>query len=137
MALAVRPASAVERSRRRLPPLPLPTLTTIGAIRALSQDDGARGYPVRVRGTVTHVDEQADVSVFIHDGRLGQFVVPPAAGTTPLNLVWRELRRGDLVEIEGRTVRGGFAPNLEPLIVRRLGSRHAARRRRPSPSARC
>ena len=120
MALAVRPASAAERSPNP-PAVPLPTLTTISAIRALSQDEGARGYPVRVRGTVTHVDEDADVIVFIHDGRLGQFVDPPPAGTTPLNLVWRELRRGDLVEIEGRTVRGGFAPNLEPLIVRRLG----------------
>ena len=28
-------------------------------IRALSQDDGALGYPVRIRGTVTHFDEQA------------------------------------------------------------------------------
>ncbi len=121
MALAVRPAAAGERSPKPSA-VPLPTLTTISAIRALSQDEGARGYPVRVRGTVTHVDEKADVTVFIHDGRLGQFVNPPAAGTTPLNLVWRELRRGDLVEIEGRTVRGGFAPNLEPLIVRRLGS---------------
>lgn len=113
------PASAAERGTTAASALP--TLTTISAIRALSQDEGARGYPVRVRGTVTHVDEDADVTLFIHDGRLGQFVNPPAAGATPLNLVWRELRRGDLVEIEGRTVRGGFAPNLEPAIVRRLG----------------
>jgi signal transduction histidine kinase len=68
------------------------------------------------------VDEEANVTVFIHDGRLGQFVNPPPPGTTPLNAVWRELRRGDLVEIEGRTVRGGFAPNLEPAVVRRLGT---------------
>ena len=37
---------------------PLPLLTTIKQIRALSQDEGARGYPVRVRGIVTHFDEQ-------------------------------------------------------------------------------
>src|SRR5688500_20211578 len=73
MALAVRPGAAVERSPKPSA-VPLPTLTTISAIRALSQDEGARGYPVRVRGTVTHVDEKADVTVFIHDGRLGQFV---------------------------------------------------------------
>jgi signal transduction histidine kinase len=121
VALTARPAGAAQRGDTP-PAARLPTLTTISAIRALSQDEGARGYPVKVRGTVTHVDEAADVTVFIHDGRLGQFVNPPAAGTTPLNLVWRELRRGDLVEIEGRTVRGGFAPNLEPVIVRRLRS---------------
>jgi signal transduction histidine kinase len=98
---------------------PLPTLTTISAIRALSQDEGARGYPVRVRGTVTHIDEQADVSLIVHDGQLGQFFVPP---TEPAAIAaWRELRRGDLVEIEGRTVRGGFAPNVDPKVLRRLG----------------
>src|SRR4051812_4357823 len=85
-------------------PSPLPTLTTISAIRALSQDEGARGYPVRVRGIVTHLDERADVNLIIHDGRLGQWVVPP---TDPSAIAaWRELRRGDLVEVEGRTVRG-------------------------------
>ena len=100
---------------------PLPTLTTISAIRALSQDEGARGYRVRVRGTVTHVNEGADDGAIIHDGRLGQWLVPPAAGATSATAVWRELRRGDLIEIEGRTVRGGFAPNLEPMALRRLG----------------
>jgi len=117
VAAAARPLAAAERGPTG--PSTLPTLTTIGAIRALSQDEGARGYPVRVTGTVTHVDEQADVSVIIHDGRLGQWLVPPTNPTA--TAAWRELRRGDRVEIEGRTVRGGFAPNLEPLVVRRLG----------------
>jgi hypothetical protein len=97
----------------------LPLLTTIRAIRALSQDESSRGYPVRVRAIVTHIDERADVSLMIHDGELGQFVVPPANPATAGP--WRELRRGDLIEIEGRTVRGGFAPNVEPLVIRRLG----------------
>src|SRR5215217_2554675 len=97
----------------------LPTLTTITAIRALSQDEGARGYPVRVRGIVTHLDERADVNLIIHDGRLGQWVVPPTAPSAIA--AWRELRRGDLVEVEGRTVRGGFAPNVDPQVLRRLG----------------
>ena len=114
-----RPLAAAERGQA--PSRNLPTLTTIGAIRALSQDESARGYPVRVRGVVTHVDEGADVSVIIHDGRLGQFVVAPRPEATTALAAWSELRRGDLVEIEGRTVRGGFAPNLEPTIVRRLG----------------
>jgi signal transduction histidine kinase len=112
---ATRQTSAAERSQTTA----LPTLTTIGAIRTLSQDESARGYPVRVRGIVTHIDELADVSLIIHDGKLGQFVVPPSDPAT--TIAWRELRRGDLVEIEGRTVRGGFAPNVDPKVVRRLG----------------
>jgi signal transduction histidine kinase len=98
---------------------PLPLLTTIEAIRSLTQDEGAKGYPVRVRGIVTHIDETADVTLMIHDGALGQFVAPPERPSTVGP--WRDLKRGDEVEIEGRTVRGGFAPNLLPASVRRLG----------------
>lgn len=97
----------------------LPVLSSIPAIRALSQDDAARGYPVSVRGTVTHVDERRDHSLIIHDGALGQFVFPPAAGTPVAG--WPELRRGDVIEIDGRTERGGFAPNIRPSAIRRLG----------------
>jgi signal transduction histidine kinase len=111
--LYVRPAAAQAPA-----PPGLPLITTIEGIRALSQDEGARGYPVRIRGTITHVDEQADTSVMLHDGRFGQFVSPPPVGAIP---AWRELTRGDFVEIEGRTVRGGFAPNVQPETVRRLG----------------
>jgi signal transduction histidine kinase len=72
-----------------------------------------------VRGVVTHFDEEADVGLMIHDGELGQFVVPPP---NPNKVwPWRDLRRGDLIEIEGRTERGGFAPNVQPAVVRRLG----------------
>ncbi len=97
----------------------LPVLTTIKSIRALSQDEGARGYSVRVRAIVTHVDERADVGTMIHDGEFGQFMIPP---TNPSAVrVWKELQRGDLVEVEGRTLRGGYAPNVQPSTIRRLG----------------
>ena len=59
--------------------------------------------------------------MIIHDGRVGQFVVAPRPEAAAAVAAWKELRRGELVEIEGRTVRGGFAPNLEPDVVRRLG----------------
>jgi signal transduction histidine kinase len=94
-------------------------LTTIKAIRALSQDEGARGYPVRVRAIVTHVDEVSDSGLIIHDGEFGQFVVPPADAAATGD--WRDLQRGDVVELEGVTVRGGFAPNVQPAVVRRAG----------------
>ena len=75
LATVVLATPAAARAQATAPGLP--TLTTIGAIRALSQDEGARGYPVRVRGIVTHIDEQADVSLIVHDGQLGQFFMPP------------------------------------------------------------
>jgi signal transduction histidine kinase len=97
----------------------LPLLTTIRSIRALSQDEGARGYRVRVRAIVTHVDERAHGTLIIHDGEFGQFVIAPwKIDAVP---TWSELQRGDLIEIEGRTLRGGFAPNVQPTAIRRLG----------------
>lgn len=109
----------LEGSRQAPAPARLPVLSTVSAIRALSQDEGGRGYPVHVRATVTYVDEIGHGTLFIHDGTLGQFVFPPAAGVSIP--AWNELKRGDLVEIEGRTERGGFAPNIRPSAVRRLG----------------
>ncbi|HEY7498218.1 MAG TPA: histidine kinase [Vicinamibacterales bacterium] len=99
---------------------PLPILTNIKDIRALSQDEGARGYRVRIRGIVTHVDERDDHSLIVHDGKIGQFVMPPANPDSAGS--WHELKRGDLVEIEGRTVRGGFAPNVQPDLVTTVGT---------------
>lgn len=107
-------ASAQDRSGA-----PLPMLTRIEDIRALSQDAGDRGYPVRIRGTVTHFDEVAGATLIVHDGAFGQFVAPP---TIPGSIgSWEDLKAGDLVEVEGRTVRGGFAPNVLPSRIRKLG----------------
>jgi len=97
----------------------LPVLTHIQAIRTLSQDDGARGYPVRIRATVTHFDEGQATGLLVHDGQFGQFVLPPTRPET--TAVWQTLRSGDDIEIEGRTVRGGFAPNVEPDVIRKIG----------------
>ena len=117
-ALLVALCPAAASARQETAPS-LPRLTRIEAIRALSQDGGARGYPVRIRGTVTHFDEVLATTLVVHDGAFGQFVLNPANPATVG--VWSDLKAGDLVEIEGRTVRGGFAPNVVPDAVRRLG----------------
>ena len=45
---------AALRAAQQAPAAPrLPVLVTVKAIRSLSQDEGARGYPVRVRAIVT------------------------------------------------------------------------------------
>lgn len=118
-ALLVSALAPARAAAQPAAPAPLPLLATLRSIRALSQDEAARGYPVRVRATVTHVDELAHGTLVIHDGELGQFVFPPAEGTTLP--AWAKLRRGDLVDVEGRTERGGFAPNIRPSAIQRLG----------------
>jgi signal transduction histidine kinase len=99
---------------------PLPVLTNIKDIRALSQDEGARGYPVKIRGIVTHIDERDDHSLIVHDGKIGQFVVPPLEPAKAGS--WQVVKRGDVVVIDGRTVRGGFAPNVQPDLVTAVGT---------------
>jgi signal transduction histidine kinase len=110
-------APAVLEASDRAPSLPV--LTRIQAIRALSQDEGGRGYPVRILATVTHFDRLAARDMIVHDGELGQFVIEPTRAETLS--VWRTLETGDLVQIEGRTLRGGFAPNVQPDVVRKVG----------------
>src|SRR5436190_11134896 len=110
--------AVLGRAQERSAP-DLPVLTAIKDIRGLSQDEGQRGYPVRIRGTVTHFDEVLHTTLIVHDGAFGQFVSPPPHPEKFEH--WTSLHAGDLVEIEGRTERGGFAPNVAPSGIRKLG----------------
>jgi signal transduction histidine kinase len=119
LALLLGPTSpGFAQSPKAAPPI---VLTTIKAIRALSQDEADRSYRVRVRGIVTHFDEQANTGLIIHDGQFGQYVLDPLSGDAAAMPAWKDLQQGDSIELEGRTVRGGFAPNVVPFAVRRLG----------------
>ena len=109
-------ASATAETPRASAPL-----TAIKAIRALAPDDGARGHRVHIRGIVTHFDENGRGLLFLHDGEAGQFIEAPAAGSEA-ERVFTTLRRGDVVDIEGHTVRGGFAPNVRPERIRKVGT---------------
>ena len=97
----------------------LPLLTRIKDIRALSLDDGARGYPVRIQGTVTHLDLNQRSGLILHDGESGQWLERPGQGESLA--AWNNLQRADRVLVEGFTIRGGFAPNVRPERVRKLG----------------
>jgi signal transduction histidine kinase len=97
----------------------LPVLTDIKAIRALSQSEAARGYPVRIRGVVTHFDELNSEGLFLFDGTSGQFVEAAKGGSL---VAWGPMRSGDTIEIVGHTIRGGFAPNVVPEDIRNFGA---------------
>src|SRR5687768_7520318 len=107
-------------------------LTRIRDIRALT-GAAEKGHAVRIRGTVTYLDERWPSGLIVHDGDMGQFVLytgpqlegPPHVG----------LRVGDRVEVLGRTKPGGFAPNVDPSRVRRLGRGPLPRAARLSYSA--
>ena len=118
-ALFAAPAVGVGAQERSAADLPV--LTAIKDIRALSQHDGERGYPVRIRATVTHFDENLQTTLIVHDGAFGQFVQPPPLEKIKSVGDWVNLKAGDLVEIDGYTTHGGFAPDVMPTRIRRIG----------------
>ncbi len=101
-------------------PAPLRELRSIREVRALTPQEAAYGYPVRLRATVTHLNEERFSGMTLHDGELGQFVITPerSLDARPRPAV----RRGDQVEIWGETRRGGFAPNVDLRRIRRIGA---------------
>ena len=112
-------ASGAVAQERSAPDLPV--LTAIKDIRTLSQNDGERGYPVRIRATVTHFDQELKTTLIIHDGAFGQFVQTPPRDKIKSVGDWENLQAGDLVEIDGSTIHGGFAPDVMPTRIRKIG----------------
>ncbi|MEO5714201.1 MAG: sensor histidine kinase [Luteolibacter sp.] len=78
-------------------------ITNIAAIRALTPEEAASGFPVRIRGVVTF-SKQQKITLFIHDGTNGIYVNQNSLG----DAVWPE--PGDKVEVSGITGNGVFAP---------------------------
>ena len=70
-------------------------------VRALSVDEAAAGRPVRLRGVITNDVPAPDF--FIQDSTAGVYVEGLKDGSLPHHF-------GDLVELEGVTGPGKFAP---------------------------
>ena len=85
-------------------------LTRIADVIRLSNEEAARGLPVRLHGTITFADaewhnaflEAADAAVYV-------------------DLKQPEVRAGQWVELTGRTAKGGFAPEVDDTTIRVLG----------------
>src|SRR5580692_12932032 len=91
---------------------PLPILTHAEQIRRLTPEQAALGYPVRVRGVIT-MDAPAP-DFFIQDATAGIFAEGSVSPKYPHLL-------GQLVEIEGITGPGKFAPVIREQSLRVLG----------------
>ena len=88
-----------------------PPLSSIGQVRSLAPAEAAAGQPVRIRAVVTFHNSRPDC--FVEDATGGIYVARPGA-SEPLTM-------GELVEIEGTTGAGDFAPIIREHKVRRLG----------------
>ncbi len=98
-------------------PRPAP-LTDVASVRGLTRDEAARNLPVRVRGIVTLVPSDARGDFTVDDGT-GIWVARnqpngPAEAAAPPEV-------GDIVEIEGLSHEGHFAPTIAAQEVRIVG----------------
>lgn len=87
-----------------------PVLTRAEQIRELSSTEANRGYPVRLRGVVTFID---DFALFVQDSSAGIAVI--ASGLA------HDVRAGELIELEGTTECPDFAPQINKARVRVAG----------------
>jgi signal transduction histidine kinase len=83
----------------------------IPEIRALERETANLGIPVKLEATVT-LYNPANRDLMISDGKQGLFVLKPE-----VNSPTGTLRQGDRVNIEGKTVFGGFIAAIEQASV--------------------
>jgi signal transduction histidine kinase/CheY-like chemotaxis protein len=108
---AIEQGVVAERARETAEDLPV--LTTVHAVHRLPQHEAKRGYPVRLRAVVTYFnvngqqlviqDETAGIYVYVGDSRI------------PV------LRVGQLIDLEGFSGPGDFAPIVTGPRVRVIG----------------
>ncbi|HEY2342388.1 MAG TPA: hypothetical protein VGH90_05125, partial [Chthoniobacteraceae bacterium] len=102
-----------------------PPLTTCASLRSLSHEAAERGQPVRVRGTITYTHPDFYGGMVLQDDTAGIYVDRAFSRDHHLdsqNPPWpKTVPRGALVEIEGVTWSGHYAPVLAPMKIRVLG----------------
>lgn len=101
-------------------------LTSVEQIRSLSREEAAKALPVRLRGVVTWQDSDPMPAFFVHDGEWNIWVERAIAMK---RMIWqggmppaKDCEVGALVEIEGVTDPGGYAPCVLPVRFKRVGS---------------
>jgi len=93
-------------------PTPFPTLTKADQVRHLTAEQALQGYPVRIRGVIT--DDVPAPDFFVQDQTAGVYV--EGSKTSRFSHVL-----GDIVEIQGVTGPGKFAPVIRETSTRFLG----------------
>jgi outer membrane receptor protein involved in Fe transport len=95
-------------------PVPAATLTNATQVRALTREEAAKQIPVRLRGVVLDEAGQGE-GLVIQDATAGVYLTGP-------NSTVAKIRRGDLIEVEGASDPGGFAPIVRLQKYRKLGT---------------
>ncbi len=94
-------------------------LTNVAQVKALSAATAGTGLRVRLSGTITYFHSNS-YALFLTDSTASTYLAPGA----PENFNEIQVRPGDVVDLEGRTEAGGFAP-----IIGGLSAGHAPKMR--------
>jgi PAS domain S-box-containing protein len=89
----------------------LRTLTKVSQIRALSAAEAARKLPIQLKGVITYAAPDYFVT-FFHDDTGGIYLFEFET----------KLAAGDLVEVDGNTTPGEYAPSIEHATIKVLGT---------------
>jgi diguanylate cyclase (GGDEF)-like protein len=106
-------SASAQQAQHSLPPLLLPTLTTARQVHSLSYQESLYHYPVHL----------AREQVLYYNPALGNLFVRDSTGlyVDTRGLPDLHLRQGDLLEIEGVSGPGGYAPVVEHPRIRVIG----------------
>jgi len=108
-------------NRARGGPSDLATLTSVAQVHRLSEAEARRGYPVHVRAVVTYFNPIGKTLVVQEKGEA--VFVAVISSQLPL------LRTGQLLEIDGFSGPGEYAPVITSPRIRVIGQREAPRAR--------
>lgn len=99
------------------------SLTRIADVRSLSREDAAQALPVRVRAVVTWRGTRDQLTV--QDATSGVWIFVTDARKQGLWATdeedFKAIRVGHVLEIEGVSYPGGYAPGIMPRTLRRVG----------------
>lgn len=87
-------------------------LTKVAQIRALTEEQARQKYPIHLKGVITYHAPEYQVT-FFQDDTGGIFVWIEQSGL--------QITVGSLVEVDGNTTPGDFAPSIEHATIRTLG----------------
>jgi len=101
-------------------------ITRVSEIRALSREEAGRALPVKIRGVVTWWGLSEKGDFVVDDGEQSIYVTLIAADRCVVvnddHPSEPATAQGALVEIQGVSNPGGYAPVIFPKLIRRVGS---------------
>ena len=109
----------------------LPLLTTARQAHSLTQEQAARGYPVRLRAVVTYYDADIDNrhgALFVQDATAGIFVWVPSRPVLAIHA-------GSVVVVSGVTSAADYAPIVRPSAIQILNQTRLFAEAAPRESA--